>query len=88
MTINNTINDKSEVTRIYLALELQGILNWAIKGSLDWQEQGLNPPQVVLASILLRLKRVLSLSSWNRNVTWNLKPSILSQNFSRFMVVI
>ena len=27
--------------------ELSGILNWAIRGCLDWQEQGLNPPQIV-----------------------------------------
>ena len=24
-----------------------GVLNWAIEGCLDWQEQGLNPPQIV-----------------------------------------
>ena len=30
-----------------LEAELSGILNWAIEGCLDWQEQGLNPPQIV-----------------------------------------
>jgi putative DNA primase/helicase len=30
-----------------LEAELSGILNWAIRGCLDWQEQGLNPPQIV-----------------------------------------
>ncbi len=24
--------------------KLPGILNWAIRGCLDWQQQGLNPP--------------------------------------------
>ena len=27
--------------------ELSGILNWAIRGCLEWQEQGLNSPQIV-----------------------------------------
>ena len=31
--------------------ELPGILNWAIKGCLDWQQQGLNPPQIVLEQV-------------------------------------
>jgi putative DNA primase/helicase len=30
-----------------LEAELSGILNWAIRGCLKWQEQGLNPPQIV-----------------------------------------
>ena len=30
-----------------LEAELSGILNWAIRGCLEWQEQGLNPPQIV-----------------------------------------
>jgi len=36
---------------IKLTAELPGILNWAIKGCLDWQQQGLNPPQVVLDQV-------------------------------------
>jgi putative DNA primase/helicase len=34
-----------------LTKELPGILNWAIKGCLDWQKQGLNPPQIVLEQV-------------------------------------
>ena len=34
-----------------LTKELPGILNWAIQGCLDWQEQGLNPPQIVLDQV-------------------------------------
>ena len=30
-----------------LEAELSGILNWAIRGCLEWQQQGLNPPQIV-----------------------------------------
>ena len=30
-----------------LEAELSGILNWAIQGCLEWQQQGLNPPQIV-----------------------------------------
>ena len=33
---------------IKLTAELPGILDWAIQGCLDWQQQGLNLPQVVL----------------------------------------
>jgi putative DNA primase/helicase len=36
---------------IKLTAELSGILNWAIQGCLEWQEQGLNPPQVVLDQV-------------------------------------
>ncbi|WP_459445091.1 phage/plasmid primase, P4 family [Alphaproteobacteria bacterium US3C007] len=31
-----------------LEAELSGILNWAIRGCLEWQQQGLNPPQIVM----------------------------------------
>ena len=30
-----------------LEAELSGILNWAIRGCLEWQQQGLNQPQIV-----------------------------------------
>lgn len=33
-----------------LRAELPGILNWAIKGCLDWQRSGLQPPEKVLAA--------------------------------------
>ena len=36
---------------IKLTAELPGILNWAIQGCLGWQQQGLNPPQVVLDQV-------------------------------------
>jgi putative DNA primase/helicase len=32
-----------------LLAELPGILNWAIQGARDWQEQGLNPPASIIA---------------------------------------
>lgn len=31
--------------------ELPGILNWAIQGCLDWQDQGLNPPKLILDQV-------------------------------------
>jgi putative DNA primase/helicase len=31
-----------------LEVELSGILNWAIEGCLQWQTEGLNPPQIIL----------------------------------------
>ncbi len=33
-----------------LRTELSGILNWTIKGCLDWQREGLNPPEKVKAA--------------------------------------
>jgi putative DNA primase/helicase len=33
-----------------LLAELPGILNWAIEGALEWQRQGLAPPDAVLAA--------------------------------------
>ena len=36
---------------VKLTAELPGILNWAIQGCLEWQHQGLNPPQVVLDQV-------------------------------------
>ena len=41
--------DKTLETR--LMAEAEGILLWAIEGCLEWQESGLNPPDVVLAAV-------------------------------------
>jgi putative DNA primase/helicase len=47
---NVTIPESEKDPELYdkLLEELSGILNWAIQGCLDWQSQGLNPPQEVL----------------------------------------
>lgn len=34
-----------------LHIELSGILNWAIRGCLEWQRQGLRPPERVRAAV-------------------------------------
>lgn len=34
-----------------LRQELPGILNWALAGCLAWQQEGLNPPEIVLAAV-------------------------------------
>ena len=34
-----------------LLAELAGILNWAIQGCLEWQQEGLNPPNVVTEQV-------------------------------------
>tara|TARA_B110000003_G_scaffold247967_1_gene259375 strand:- start:392 stop:2545 length:2154 start_codon:yes stop_codon:yes gene_type:complete len=46
-----TAEDQDKDLSSKLNKELPGILNWAIKGNLDWQEQGLNPPQIVLEQV-------------------------------------
>jgi putative DNA primase/helicase len=48
-TFTSEQQDKGLGTK--LNKELPGILNWAIKGCLEWQEQGLNPPQIVLEQV-------------------------------------
>ena len=42
---NGPFKDKLLITR--LKNELPGILAWAVKGCLDWQKNGLNPPEIV-----------------------------------------
>ena len=37
-----TAKNRTKTSAINLLKELPGILNWAIKGCLDWQEQGFN----------------------------------------------
>jgi putative DNA primase/helicase len=45
-----TIPDKEQDKDLLLKLreELPGILNWAVRGCLEWQSVGLNPPEGVL----------------------------------------
>lgn len=43
--VNGPFKDKLLITR--LKSELPGILAWAVRGCLDWQKQGLNPPDAV-----------------------------------------
>jgi putative DNA primase/helicase len=47
---NVTITEEEKDPQLYekLVAELPGILNWAIQGCLDWQQEGLNPPEAVL----------------------------------------
>jgi putative DNA primase/helicase len=49
VTINKTTVEKDFRERRLLP-ELSGILNWALEGLAAYQKQGLNPPDVVLAS--------------------------------------
>jgi putative DNA primase/helicase len=46
-----TENEKDPLLPNKLSSELSGILNWAIRGCLDWQENGLNPPSVVANAV-------------------------------------
>jgi len=48
---NFTAEEQDKDLSSKLNNELPGILNWAIKGYLDWQEQGLNPSQIVLEQV-------------------------------------
>ena len=46
-----TAEEQDKDLGVKLAAELPRILNWAIQGCLEWQEQSLNPPQVVLDQV-------------------------------------
>ena len=46
-----TAEEQDKDLGVKLTTELSGILNWAIQGCLEWQQQGLNPPQVVLDQV-------------------------------------
>ena len=46
-----TAEEQDKDLGIKLTAELPGILNWVIKGYLEWQEQGLNPPQGILDQV-------------------------------------
>ena len=46
-----TAEEQDKDLGIKLTAELPGILNWAIQGCLEWRQQGLNPPQVVLDQV-------------------------------------
>lgn len=49
---NVHISDAEKDTKLpeKLRAEYPGILRWAIEGCLQWQKQGLNPPDIVLAA--------------------------------------
>jgi putative DNA primase/helicase len=47
-----------------LKMELPGILNWALAGCRDWQEQGLNPPEAVLAATADYQREMDDLGPW------------------------
>ena len=53
MEFNNTFTeqerDKNFPTKI-MATELPGILAWAVQGCLDWQQNGINAPDIVAAA--------------------------------------
>jgi len=40
-------NEQDKELPVKLRAELPGILAWAVRGCLDWQREGLNPPQTV-----------------------------------------
>jgi putative DNA primase/helicase len=42
--------DQDPFLRDKLKKELEGILNWCVKGFLDWMSQGLNPPAKVISA--------------------------------------
>jgi putative DNA primase/helicase len=47
-----------------LLAELPGILNWAIKGCLDWQKVGLHEPQVVTEAVSSYREEMDIISQW------------------------
>jgi len=46
-----TAAEQDKTLQSKLMAELPGILNWAIQGCLEWQQEGLNPPSVVTEQV-------------------------------------
>ena len=42
-----SVEEQDKTLQSKLMDELPGILNWALKGCLEWQREGLNPPKIV-----------------------------------------
>ncbi len=47
-----------------LTAEFPGILRWAVQGCLDWQQQGLNPPEAVKSATAEYLAAEDAIGSW------------------------
>ena len=44
-------NERDHGLLMKLKAEMPGILNWAIRGCLDWQQGGLKPPAIVTDAV-------------------------------------
>ncbi len=62
VTIPKAERDKE--LKAKLKAEWPGILAWAVRGCLDWQEHGLNPPKAVLAATEAYLDAQDSFGAW------------------------
>ena len=49
VTIPETERDHQLLAK--LQTELAGILNWAIRGCIEWQQQGLKPPAIIIEAV-------------------------------------
>ena len=63
-TVTIPVDERDEGLGAKLKSELPGILNWAIKGCLEWQSTGLAPPLVVQDATAAYLEAEDALTAW------------------------
>jgi putative DNA primase/helicase len=63
-TVHIPPEERDENLTEKLKAEWPGILAWMIEGCLDWQRDGLKPPQVVLTATAEYLESEDALTSW------------------------
>jgi putative DNA primase/helicase len=63
-TVTIPAADRDEKLSEKLKVELPGILAWMIRGCLDWQQRGLNPPAVITEATEAYLQAEDSMAAW------------------------
>jgi putative DNA primase/helicase len=63
-TVTIPVEERDETLGEKLKAELPGILNWAIRGCLEWQERGLAPPPIVRDATAAYLEAEDALAAW------------------------
>ena len=62
-----TAEQQDKALQSKLMVELPGILNWALKGCLEWQQEGLNPPSVIAEQVAEYKSSMDSISQFLRD---------------------
>jgi putative DNA primase/helicase len=63
-TVTIPTAERDEKLSEKLKVELPGILAWMIRGCLDWQQRGLNPPAVITEATEAYLQAEDSMAAW------------------------
>jgi putative DNA primase/helicase len=63
-TVTIPLEERDKTLPGKLQAELPGILNWAVKGCLEWQEMGLQPPRSILEAVAEYKSEMDILGQW------------------------